>query len=162
MAAFRVERKIIVPGAVLALLVLGAGGEFLWRQQSSDRITLRPDDATLVARGASIYAGQCASCHGKNLEGQPNWRARLPNGRMPAPPHDRTGHTWHHPDELLFTLTKQGPAALVGGNYRSDMPGYAGTLSDGEIVAVLSYIKSTWPAEIRARHDDINQRSQLN
>ncbi|HBC07561.1 MAG TPA: cytochrome C, partial [Rhodospirillaceae bacterium] len=50
--------------------------------------------------------------------------------------------------------------AVVGGSYESDMPGFDGVLTDTEIIAVLSYIKSTWPASIRARHDDLNQRAQ--
>ena len=118
---------------------------------------LRPDDKDVVARGAEVYAQQCASCHGKNLEGQPNWRSRLPTGRMPAPPHDESGHTWHHNDRLLFRLTKEGPAAVIGNNYQSDMKGYAETLSDQDIIAVLSYIKSRWPSHVRARHDRINE-----
>ena len=118
---------------------------------------LRPDDKDVVVRGAEVYAQQCASCHGKNLEGQPNWRSRLPTGRMPAPPHDEAGHTWHHNDRLLFRLTKEGPAAVIGNNYQSDMKGYAETLSDQDIIAVLSYIKSRWPSHVRARHDRINE-----
>ena len=118
---------------------------------------LRPGDKDVVARGAEVYAQQCASCHGKNLEGQPNWRSRMPTGRMPAPPHDESGHTWHHNDRLLFRLTKEGPAAVIGNNYQSDMKGYAETLSDQDIVAVLSYIKSRWPSHVRARHDRINE-----
>ena len=118
---------------------------------------LRPGDKDIVARGAEVYAQQCASCHGKNLEGQPNWRSRMPTGRMPAPPHDESGHTWHHNDRLLFRLTKEGPAAVIGNNYQSDMKGYAETLSDQDIIAVLSYIKSRWPSHVRARHDRINE-----
>ena len=118
---------------------------------------LRPGDKDVVVRGAEIYAQQCASCHGKNLEGQPNWRSRLPTGRMPAPPHDESGHTWHHNDRLLFRLTKEGPAAVIGNNYQSDMKGYAEPLSDRDIIAVLSYIKSRWPSHVRARHDRINE-----
>ena len=59
----------------------------------------------LLAEGAQLYAQHCASCHGSQLEGQPNWRERLPNGRLPAPPHDDSGHTWHHPDHVLFAIT---------------------------------------------------------
>src|SRR5690348_1739477 len=70
-----------------------------------------PDDPKLVARGKVVYDAQCASCHGAKLEGQPDWRHRLPNGRMPAPPHDATGHTWHHSDKQLFDMTKSGPGA---------------------------------------------------
>jgi len=95
--------------------------------------------------GAAIYAQQCAACHGAKLEGQPNWRQRLPNGRLPAPPHDESGHTWHHPDEVLFGITKHGlvpPYAPAG--YPSDMPAFAGTLSDHEIRSVLAWISASW------------------
>jgi hypothetical protein len=35
------------------------------------------------------------------------------------------------------------------------MPAYAGVLSDAEIRAVLSYIKSTWSSRIRSHHDQV-------
>ena len=110
-----------------------------------------PGDAGQVATGQRVYEAHCGSCHGARLEGQPRWRERLPNGRLPAPPHDPTGHTWHHSDEALFRITKEGVAAIAGGNYQSDMPPFKGVLSDAEIWAVLAYIKSTWPESIRAR-----------
>ena len=157
-SARRAPRPLLLGGLLLAVAAAGAAG-FLWfGEGGAEEIRLRPDDAALVAEGEAIYAAQCASCHGADLEGQANWRERKADGRLPAPPHDASGHTWHHPDGQLFALTKQGPAALVGGDYQSDMPGYAGVLSDREIVAVLSYIKSRWPAEIRARHDALNER----
>jgi mono/diheme cytochrome c family protein len=115
-----------------------------------------PNDAALISRGKVVYAEQCASCHGASLEGQPDWRHRLPNNRMPAPPHDATGHTWHHSDKQLFDMTKIGPAGLVPG-YQSDMPGFKDILSDADIRAVLSYIESTWPAEIRERQQRMNR-----
>ncbi|MCR6634977.1 cytochrome c [Devosia sp.] len=94
--------------------------------------------------GRQVYVDHCASCHGANLEGQPNWKQRLPTGRLPAPPHDATGHTWHHSDRQLFRIVKEGPAAMMPG-YETDMPGFGAVLDDGEIAAVLDYIKSTWP-----------------
>ncbi len=143
---------------VISLGVLVAAGAAYWLLRGGGTL-LMPDDAAVTARGGEIYAEACASCHGDALQGQPNWREKLPNGRMPAPPHDGTGHTWHHPDADLFAITKQGTAALVGGGYQSDMPGYGTILSDGDIVAVLSFIKASWPREIRERHDDINRRA---
>ncbi len=146
--------------AALAVVTLALVGAALWAWYDSNRgpaeVQLRPDDTQAVARGEAIYQEQCAVCHGANREGQANWRERLPTGRLPAPPHDRTGHTWHHPDGQLFDITKRGPAAVVGGGYESDMPGFADVLSDDDIIAVLSYIKSTWPDEVRRRHDLIN------
>ena len=119
---------------------------------------LRPDDAAVTALGQRVYVAQCAACHGAQLQGQPNWRERGPDGRLPAPPHDASGHTWHHPDELLFRITKLGvgKAANLQGHV-SAMPAYEGVLSDEEIVAVLSWIKARWPADIRARHDELNR-----
>ena len=137
--------------AVLSVWPQGAGG-------SADA-----DDPGQVAVGRQVYVDACASCHGENLEGQPDWRVRLVNGRLPAPPHDATGHTWHHPDEQLFGITKIGIAAVAGlDGYETDMPAFEGVLSDAEIWAVLAYIKSTWPPKIRTRQGSINQQYQQN
>lgn len=116
-------------------------------------------DSQSIARGQQVYAANCAACHGANLEGQPNWRSRKANGRLPAPPHNESGHTWHHDDQSLFALTKFGLSALIGSPIESDMPVYADILSDEDIRAALSYIKSRWPKEIQARQEDINLRA---
>jgi mono/diheme cytochrome c family protein len=109
----------------------------------------RAADPAQMALGQKVYAQHCAACHGAKLEGQADWRKPLPNGRMPAPPHDDSGHTWHHPEEVLFGITKHGlvpPYAPPG--YASDMPAFAGTLNDAEIRAVLAYISSHWSSEV--------------
>jgi mono/diheme cytochrome c family protein len=124
-------------------------------------VALRPDDAKLVARGEKVYRDQCAACHGARLEGQPDWRTRGPDGLLPAPPHDASGHTWHHPDETLIRITKFGVAKAANlKDYNSAMPIYDGVLSDDEIIAVLSWIKSRWPAAVREKHDQINAQSR--
>jgi mono/diheme cytochrome c family protein len=86
--------------------------------------------------------------------------SRLPDGFMPAPPHDETGHTWHHPDRYLFMVTKHGIEEFIGEKYPNNMPAYKDILSDEEIIAVLSYIKSTWPTKIKEIHNKINSRSK--
>jgi mono/diheme cytochrome c family protein len=101
-----------------------------------------------IAVGRVIYEDNCSTCHGANLAGQPDWQTPLPNGRLPAPPHDATGHTWHHSDDELFALVKNGIGALVPG-YQSDMPAYEDTLSDDQIRAVLAFIKNEWPSPER-------------
>jgi mono/diheme cytochrome c family protein len=136
-----------VAGAALALyphVVQGEAGLFPYT------------DPQVLAQGRAIYADHCASCHGAGLEGQPDWRRPNAAGLMPAPPHDETGHAWHHPDRLLFEITKHGTEAVVGGDYRSDMRGFGDVLTDGEIVAVLAWIKSTWPPRIIELHDRMN------
>jgi mono/diheme cytochrome c family protein len=108
-----------------------------------------PVNAKQVAKGRSSYLENCASCHGVKLEGQPDWRSRKPDGKLPAPPHDASGHTWHHPDNILLRIIKEGTAAIVGQGYKSDMPGFKDLLSDEEILTALEFIKSDWPERQR-------------
>ena len=147
----------IARSLVAAMLLMAASHS---RLIASDEPTKPdPNDPALTARGKVVYAEQCASCHGANLEGQPNWRKRLPNGRLPAPPHDATGHTWHHSDRQLFDMVKNGTASMLPG-YETDMPAYKETLSDADIWAVLSFIESTWAPNIRERQQRMNGPDQ--
>lgn len=148
-------------GAAVAagLAVLAVFGVSRFNRESGR--LLRPDDARLVAQGQRVYAARCASCHGQRLEGAPNWRSPGAGGRFPAPPHDASGHTWHHTDELLFRITKFGVAkAAKLKDHESDMPAFEGQLSDEEIVAVLSWIKAQWPPRTRALHDELNEQAK--
>ena len=148
----------MIAGAAALVAIAAGAGWFLWpRAGAVPRID--PGDAVQVARGQAVYAAQCARCHGVNLEGQPNWRVQLPNGRLPAPPHDASGHSWHHPDADLFGITRQGLAAYAPAGYQSDMPAFGGALGDADIAAVLAFIKSRWPADIRARQARLNQQA---
>ncbi len=150
------KRKIDLTAALVTISALALMG--LGNVSTAQAVTLEVDNPQIVLNGSRIYDENCASCHGANLEGQPNWRARDADGRLPAPPHDESGHTWHHDSEALFALTKYGIAAVINNpDYQSNMPAYEDILSDDDIIAVLSYIKSTWPDEIRAIHDEIDQ-----
>lgn len=129
------------------------------------RASMRPprSDATnpqLVARGRQVYSAQCARCHGANLEGQPDWKALLPDGSRSAPPHDASGHTWHHPDTLLFDIVKYGGKVYALPNEVNNMPAFGGVLSNEDIAAVIAYIKSTWPPDIQRLQEEVNQQSQ--
>lgn len=146
---------VLVGVGAVGLLAAAAAFRLFFDRDSGP--VLRPDDARLVAQGQQVYAARCAACHGQRLEGQPNWRSPGADGRLPAPPHDASGHTWHHTDDLLFRITKFGVAkAAKLKDHESSMPAFEGQLSDQEIVAALSWIKAQWPAEIRARHDRMN------
>lgn len=131
------------------LAALAVGGWWAW----SVRQAIDPDNPRQVARGAALYAAHCAQCHGANLQGEADWRTRRPDGQLPAPPHDASGHTWHHSDEHLFGITKHGMARYAPPDYKSAMPSYVGKLSDAEIRAVIAFIKSTWPEPIRRRQE---------
>lgn len=149
--------KMHIGLAILAAFAITAAGLWAWSgTKTADSVV---SEETIVL-GRTLYAEHCASCHGANLEGQSNWRQRLPNGRMPAPPHDASGHTWHHSDETLFRITKEGSAAVAGGGYASDMRGFGATLSDDEINAVLAFIKSTWPTRQRDAQAQISAQER--
>jgi S-disulfanyl-L-cysteine oxidoreductase SoxD len=147
-------RSITIAGGTV---VLAAAGALLYPLLAAEGAGIFPyTDPDVVAQGRTVYADHCAACHGANLEGQPDWRRPDAAGYLPAPPHDETGHTWHHADPLLFEITKYGTEAVVGGGYRSNMQGFGDVLSDEEIIAALAYIKSTWPPRIIERHDALN------
>ena len=118
-------------------------------------LTANAADPAQVAVGEVLYARHCASCHGPELEGQPEWRNRLPDGRFPAPPHDHTGHTSHHSDALLYQVTKNGGEPTARG-WTTGMPQFAETLTDSEIWAVIAFIKSRWPLEMQVRQARLN------
>ncbi len=118
----------------------------------------RRAESARIAAGRQLYAAHCATCHGADLQGQPDWQTPRPNGRMPAPPHDAGGHTWHHGDAELFEIVEQGMSAVVP-NYSSDMPGFDGVLSDNQIRSVISFLKKTWPARERGYQDDQSRRA---
>jgi mono/diheme cytochrome c family protein len=144
---------------LFVMLGVAAAGVGLAWPRLAERIGGGVSAAT-VALGKTIYTEHCASCHGEKLEGQRDWKSPLPSGRMPAPPHDASGHTWHHPDGVLFRITKEGPAVVVGGGYQSDMPGFGNVLPDEEIRAVVAFIKSTWPERERAYQAEISRREK--
>ncbi|TMV10002.1 cytochrome c [Ruegeria sediminis] len=130
----------VLAAIAVVIVVIGQGAD-------------RKADLGDPARGAVLYAENCASCHGANLEGQPDWRSPGEDGVLPAPPHDRTGHTWHHGDGLLFDYTKLGGAEMLKRmgvtGVNSGMPGFADSLSDQEIWDILAFIKTSWPERER-------------
>ncbi len=141
-------RRIAVATLPLAVgagawLALSVGGAQSYGQ---------PEDVDVTA-GKALYAEHCASCHGAKLEGQnEDWRSPGEDGLLPAPPHDETGHTWHHGDMMLFTYTRLGgreTLARQGIEFESGMPGFGDALSERDIWNILAFIKSTWPDRIR-------------
>lgn len=149
------RKGTIVAAAAAGALALAGAGAAYWTLGGAPA-AYEPD----LQRGAQVYADYCAACHGVNLEGQPNWRVRKEDGKLPAPPHDETGHTWHHPDQQLFEITKYGSEAMIGGGYQSDMMGFGEVLTDEEIRDVLAYIKSRWPERERRMQEQITRQNE--
>lgn len=117
-----------------------------------------------LQRGAALYAAHCASCHGAGLEGQPDWQIPDADGVLPAPPHDETGHTWHHDDAMLTDYIRRGGQAVLddmGVPMTSGMPAFGEVLAEDDIAAILAFIKSRWPERMRAIQAGRNDRPGL-
>ena len=115
-----------------------------------------------IENGKSLYAEHCATCHGANLEGQPDWRDPNDDGTLPAPPHDETGHTWHHDNRLLHDYTRLGGQTALEEKgvtgFNSAMPAFGDVLTDAEIWDILAYIRSTWPKRVQEMQASRNPR----
>jgi mono/diheme cytochrome c family protein len=110
-----------------------------------------PEDDRAVSRGRQVYAHNCARCHGKELQGELQAGLIVPEGGMPAPPLNGTGHSAHHSDADMFSTVNA--ASADGGQLRPRrMPRFGPILTDDDIWAVIAYIKSRWPESIRRQH----------
>jgi len=135
--------------SVLALVALVGCSESFTAADASN-------NAAVVA-GKPLYGEHCASCHGENLQGQPDWKITNADGTLPAPPHDDSGHTWHHPDGLIFNYTKNGGQATAPEGFTSAMPAFKDSMTDSQIWATLSYIKSRWSLQAQMRQARMNK-----
>ena len=151
------ERSFLISGLMVVLLLLaGCQGTLDTsapaQQQAQTIPTLPTFTPTDIALGEKVYAINCASCHGETLAGEADWKQQNDDGSFRSPPHSADGHTWHHADNVLIESIEKGGARFedlnIGGT--SNMPAFAQTLTDEEIRAVLIFIKSTWPEDIRA------------
>lgn len=130
-------------GLTAVLLLLAACGGTTEPENNS----FDPETITL---GKTVYEQNCAACHGAELEGQANWQQPNDDGTFRSPPHDETGHTWHHGDAYLLERIRSGTQNLDPQlQAQSNMPAYDTILTDAEMEAVLVYIKSSWSADIQ-------------
>ena len=130
-------------------------------ESSDENYSLPELPPETIALGEVVYAGNCASCHGENLEGEAEWKQQNEDGSFRSPPHTADGHTWHHADSVLIAAIKEGGARFEGMNIggSSNMPAFAETLTDEEITAVLVFIKSTWPEDVRTLQRQQSQQA---
>lgn len=151
-AAKKYRKKKFFSPLVLLLGALFLTAVFWPIKSDKTGIRLDAENKNLVQRGKVLYSQHCASCHGQNLEGQPNWKQKGEDGHRLAPPHDDSGHTWHHSDSFLIKAVRDGMKESDGSP--SNMPAFGHLLEDEEIIAVLSYIKSHWSPEHQAVQEE--------
>ena len=118
-------------------------------------------DPGQVTRGRQVYLQSCASCHGPNAEGAPNWQQPDARGNLPPPPHGDSGHTWRHSDVELADIIREGLRDPFNKTPELTMPPFRDQLSDQEIAAVIIYLKSLWSPEHRRYQEEQNQRPPM-
>ena len=121
--------------------------------------TLPSPDAERAKVGRAVYRQHCASCHGAQAEGAPNWQQPDPKGDMPAPPHNAKGHTWKHSDATLYRIVMQGWRDPFNKTEQLTMPGFSGVLSPKEARAVVAYFRILWTPEQRRFQREESRRA---
>ncbi len=101
----------------------------------------------VLTRGAEIYVANCQVCHGDS---------NGTGGTGKAPPHNKAGHTWHHPDAQLREWVLNGKLGFGS----PGMPALGDKLTEPEVDGVLAYIKAWWNEEQRRSQADISRRYQ--
>lgn len=99
-------------------------------------------NGSAASDGAKIYAQNCSSCHQPNGQGVKGTFPPLVGNPTV------TGFDIHVIHIVKFGLT--GPIKVNGVEYNGVMPGWAQQLSDADIAAVLTYIRSSWGNRARA------------
>jgi mono/diheme cytochrome c family protein len=99
-AGSRLHRAVLAVG-VFGLLIVG----FFWTDASGVRASQSDEmfSAAQVARGAALYAGKCAECHGANLQG--NTSVPLSGSRFKT----KWADGKHTVDDLYFVIRTQMP-----------------------------------------------------
>lgn len=118
-------------------------------------------DPSKVATGKQLYALNCASCHGLNAQGAPDWQKPDARGNLPPPPHDDGGHTWRHSDAQIADSVRNGQRDRFNKTPELTMPSFKDRLSDADIAAVTAYFKSLWSPEHRMFQEEQNQRPPM-
>jgi mono/diheme cytochrome c family protein len=135
--------RLMVAAAVLAAATITAC--------ASDNDTVSEG----VERGGELYQANCASCHGADLAGAPDWKTPNEDGSYPPPPHDSSGHTWHHPDRVLIEIIRDGSDFP-----QSRMPAFGDRLTQEDIEAILEFIKTSWGPQENAYQNQITEQDQ--
>jgi len=112
----------------------------------------RAEAAPPAPQGDFIYAAICAPCHqasGRGVSGQ-------------YPP--LAGSEWtlggaEIPARIVLNGL-QGPVKVKGQTYRNEMPAFGAQLSDAEIAAVLTYVRSSWGNQAGAVSEDVVKKAR--
>jgi mono/diheme cytochrome c family protein len=148
-------------GSLCGVVLVGLLASLLGGREASAAEASAATNSGVITAGRAIYRRSCASCHGAKGEGAPDWRQPDRRGELPAPPHDRTGHTWKHSDAMLYRLVQDGWRDPFNKTGRLTMPAFKGQLSRDDTNAVIAYLKTLWTPQQRRfqRNESARQAS---
>ena len=140
---------VIALPLIVALVSACSGGDPSIADQLGDSIfgeapPVPEIDTDAAIEGRVVYQANCSQCHGADLEGADDWMTADEQGRLPPPPMDSSGHTWHHSDQLLADIIANGSP-----DPSSAMVGFGDRLSAAEIAAILAFFKTRWGPDER-------------
>lgn len=130
----------------LLLLLFALGCERQREPAPATTAVSIPFDSTPVARGEALYRQHCAQCHGPLAQGHPDWQTPSDGSFAAAPPLDASGPAPRRTQQQLVATIKEG----IYKEGVEVMPNWGARLSEAEIVAVIAYFQSLWPAEVYA------------
>ncbi|MET4384403.1 mono/diheme cytochrome c family protein [Bradyrhizobium sp. F1.4.3] len=94
------------------------------------------ESSLLISLGRTVYDKNCASCHGTQGEGKPPHWPPLAN--------NQSIEMQSAVNPIRMVLNGGYPPGTKGNPMPYGMPPFAGLLSDNEVAAVVSYIRTAW------------------
>ena len=88
------------------------------------------------AAGQKVYSTNCSSCHQANGKGQPGVFPPLAGNPVVTGDASKVIH--------IVKNGLNGKISVHGTTYNGQMPPWKGTLSDSDIAAVITYVRSSW------------------
>ena len=123
------RRPSRAPWIVLALAVLAAGAWYAWRSRSAPSEQAPAPQASNTS-GASLYAAACATCHGGDR----------------APPYGginlALSSAFSGPDARNAANIVLSGIRPIAGERSPIMPGFADSMSDAQIAALLDHLRA--------------------
>ena len=149
--------KFCVSAVVLALIACAQSTDVFQPDLSANTMTGRWYSPDQVEAGKRLFTGNCAICHGANAQGTLEWKKTDANGNFPPPPLNGSAHAWHHSLAVLAEVIKDGGQPMGG-----IMPPFKQTLTDEQILALISGFQSYWDQQTYETWLEIEQQSRTN
>ena len=101
-----------------------------------------PATPASIAAGKAVYDAMCAACHGDRAQGAVKAKLSISiiEEQGARQPPDLTDDQWDHgaTDSEIYVVTKRGVPSTM-------MPGFDGTLSDGDTWSIVNYLRTLLP-----------------